>query len=128
MDGSVDVDCQAACEARVTVEAACTEPRLDITVNVDPATQPRLAALLGTLYSNYPRFAALIEQLGRVATAGAEIVTRARGVSSAARALGITAQVCALDALNAVIAAQSRVSISVEVSVEVSASVGDTRR
>lgn len=123
-----DVDCRAACEARVSASARCTEPSVAVYFagDVDPAALERLRVLIASLERNFPRLYALEAQLALVATSGAELVSSFDRAAAAARRIGTRATACFVDATAVAADAASRVDVTLSVTVEVSASASAT--
>jgi hypothetical protein len=54
---SVDADCHASCQARVSASLTCTRPTMSVNygaIGGDPAAQERFADLVEALRTNYP--------------------------------------------------------------------------
>lgn len=124
-DVMADAECEAACDAELSVRAECTEPSLAIytTAIVDPIAQARLVALVETLHAQYPHLLALEARLVRVAASGAELVVTFEGAADAARRFGLAATACFASATAGVIDAVGTIDVTLSVTVEVSASV-----
>jgi hypothetical protein len=123
---TVEAQCSAACEAQGHARATCTEPTLVVTTTatVSPAAQQRLNTLITSLQRNLPRFqatAARIEVLGRQAVPN--FVTSLNGVGQAATNTGLRAVSCMARAVAVTTEAATRFQASVDVSIQVSASV-----
>ncbi|MGE0788142.1 MAG: hypothetical protein AB7S26_20895 [Sandaracinaceae bacterium] len=128
VDVMADVDCQAACEARVDATAECTEPSVAVYFEgtVDPAAEARLVALIQTLEANYPRFLGLNQQLVVIAEDGATLVGSFDSTQAAARRLGVRASACLVDAASVALDAAQTIDVTLSVTVEVSASASAT--
>jgi len=122
---SADVDCQAACDAEVAVDAECTEPSLEVytTATIDPEAQARLAELVTTLRTHYPRLLSLRARLEGIAATGAELTATFQGAADAATNFGVAATACFANATAAAVRAVGTIEVSLTVTVEVSASV-----
>lgn len=128
VDIMADVDCRAACEARVDVTAECTEPSVAVYFDgtIDPAGQARLLALITTLERNYPRLLALEAQLTAIATSSAQLVATFDSAAAAARRLGVRATACFADATAVAVESAATVDVTLSVTVEVTASASAT--
>ena len=124
-DVMADVECEAACDAELSIRAECTEPSLAIytTATVDPAAQARLVALVETLQAHYPHLLSLQARLVRVAESGAQLVVTFEGAADAAGRFGLAASACFASATTGAIRAVGTIDVTLEVTVEVSASV-----
>ncbi|MCB9592533.1 MAG: hypothetical protein H6719_07360 [Sandaracinaceae bacterium] len=128
VDVMADVDCRAACDARVDATAQCTEPSVAVYFDgtIDPAGQERLLALITTLERNYPRLLQLQAQLTQIAESGATLVGTFDSASAAARRLGVRATACFVDATAVAVDSAATVDVTLSVTVEVTASASAT--
>ncbi len=128
LDVMADVDCRAACEARIDASAECTEPSVAVYFEgtVDPEGQERLLALIAALERSYPRLLALQAQLGEIATSGALLVDTFDSAQAAARRLGVRATACFVDATAVAVESVATIDVTLSVTVQVSASATAT--
>jgi len=123
-----DAQCEAACEADVSITAECSEPSLTLYADaaLDLEDQVRLDRLIETLDANYAQLLALEARLQGLAESGADLVTTFEGAADATGRLGARAVACFADSMAVTADSLATVQVSVSVSVEVSASVGAT--
>ena len=123
---NIETQCRAACEAQARARATCTEPSLVVTTTatVSPAALQRFNALTASLQRNFPRFQALAARAQFIGTEAApNFVTSLNGVGQAATNTGLRAVSCMARAVVVTTEAATKFRASVDVSVQVSASV-----
>lgn len=125
-DARADVQCDAACRARVQARADCSPAgvRVAPVTTVNPAGQARLVTLIGSLQRHYPEYARFAQRLLVLGTQTVPtFVTNVRGAASAAGHVSATASACIVRA--GIIAADTatRLTATVQVNVQVSAAV-----
>jgi hypothetical protein len=120
LEVEADADCEAACEADASFTVTCAEPELIVTyaglASVDEAA---IGDLVATLDAHYGAIAAVAARASIVVQATARLATRASGATVAATRLGAQAADCLADALQTIVAASTRVTITVEAEVTV---------
>lgn len=122
---AANAECESSCEAKVQVEATCTEPTVAVTTTamVDSAANARFMTLLATLEANWGEFLALSSQVELVASSGQQFVDDLQGLGTSVADAGLNAVACTAQAASAAAEGVASVSLSVEVTVEVQASV-----
>lgn len=121
-DVMADADCKAACEADASFDLQCTDPSLVATFTGSATGRAELETLLASLERNLPRLFAAAAKAEIVVSASRDFATRLGAAASAATAAGLEASSCLVLAIDAQVAATSKVNVSVMASVSVSAS------
>lgn len=117
-----DAECKAACEADASFEIECTDPSLVATFTGSATGRADLEMLLATLEENLPTLFAAAAKAEIVVSATSDFATRLSAATSAAADAGLEASSCLVLAIDAQVAAASKVNVSVMASVSVSAS------
>jgi len=117
-----DAECKAACEADASFAIECTDPSLVATFSGTATGRADLETLLATLEENLPTLFAAAAKAEIVVSATSDFATRLSAATSAATDAGLEASSCLVLAIDAQVAAASKVNVSVMASVSVSAS------
>jgi hypothetical protein len=121
----VDADCRASCDAHAQATVTCTPASLavDVTGMVPTTVTDRATRIETALRNHYGDVLVVAERLRRLAATGQLLTSTAQTVPNAVGSLGARATFCAGQA--ATIASQNiqRASVSVQVSVTVTASI-----
>lgn len=121
-DVMADADCKAACEADASFDIMCTDPSLVATFTGSATAAADLATLIATLETNLPKLFAAAAKAEIVVSATRDFATHLSAATSAATSAGLEASSCLVLAINAQVAAASKVNVSVMASVSISAS------
>ncbi len=117
-----DADCQASCDADVSANATCTEPRVFVTYTGAADAGEMLTALADTLAANLPRLLAAAERAAGIADAATRFGNSLSGAVRGAASAGLTAAACVAEAVDVEIAAAAKIDVSVSASASVEAS------
>ena len=121
-DVMASAECKAACEADASFDIMCTDPSLVATFTGSATGRADLETLIATLEENLPTLFAAAAKAEIVVSATSEFATRLEAATSAAASAGLEASSCLVLAIDAQVAAASKVNVSVMASVSISAS------
>lgn len=122
LDVEADADCEAACETDGGIEVTCTEPQVIVSFSGTADDWGKAELLAATLTDNLDSLIALGEKALIVTAAAGDMASRLDEAATAASEIGLSAIECLALAIDAQVAALARVSITIEVTVEVTAS------
>lgn len=118
-------DCQAACDARLKAEVDCEPGRMDVAIsgNLGPDVQARAERLARAIREGMGEVLTVRERVQRLRESGTAVVRLADGLRRDVASFGLNAVGCVGSSLSALQRAMGSVTVTVQVSVEVSGSV-----
>lgn len=118
-------DCQAACDARLKAEVDCEPGQMDVAItgNLGPDFQARAQNLARAIREGMGTVLTVRERVQRLKESGATVVRLADALRRDVTSFGMAAVGCVGSSLSALQQAMASVTITVEVSVQVSGSI-----